>query len=251
MAWDHVSGRQRIPIDLGLPKNRDDLWDLVETLGEPQGVLAYWGELKAHRKRELVAGLLVQYPSLAGYLSTLEFKTSNVTAATFPLCPDHHLFTLVQYNTLRGTMTNMQIVLQLRGIDVDAWDAMYMDGLPPPPRDSPGCLRPTPLQEAVPHDAWIDVVPCAALRDNIIRAQSTLDIDDLCNDFAGGMHEGPSEVGNRGLVLWGEPWSVGGWEISEGFVRKWWFLFGGCEDMFVATNRWRKVRGEKRMFEEL
>ena len=40
-------------------------------------------------------------------------------------------------------------------------------------------------------------------------------------------------------------------QISEGFARKWAFLLKGCGDLIKSTNRWRKVRGEKRLIVEM
>jgi hypothetical protein len=89
------------------------------------------------------------------------------------------------------------------------------------------------------------------MRDNILRNQDNLDADALCDDFLGGMGEGLSEVQGRGMILWGEPWSEDGWEISEGFARKWSFLLKGCTDLIESTNRWREARGEERLVVEV
>ena len=89
------------------------------------------------------------------------------------------------------------------------------------------------------------------MRDNILKNQDNLDADTLCDDLLGGMYEGLSEIQSRGLVLWGEPWSTNGWEISEGIARKWSFLLKGCGDLIESTNKWRKVRGEERLLMEV
>ncbi len=53
------------------------------------------------------------------------------------------------------------------------------------------------------------------------------------------------------MMLWGEPWAEDGWEVSEGFARKWSFLVAGCESLLKSTNKWRELRGESGLvFEE-
>lgn len=68
----------------------------------------------------------------------------------------------------------------------------------------------TYLWYTVKHESWVDIIPYAALRDNIPRDQDNLDSDALCDDFLGGMYKGLSEVQDRGMILWGEPWSEDG-----------------------------------------
>ena len=146
----------------------------------------------------------------------------------------------------------MSILLEAAGDPVEGWAAFEADDLHiPAEADVPSCLKPTSLQNSIPHEAWIDVLPYPALRDNIIKNQDTLDTDALCDDFMGGMYEGLSEVENRGMILWGEPWSKNGWELSESFVRKWFFLLSGCEDLVASTNKWRAARCEDRLVMEI
>jgi len=90
----------------------------------------------------------------------------------------------------------------------------------------------------------IGIVPFPAMRDNLILNAGTFDEDDLCCDLVGGLYEGFNDVERRGIMVWGEPWSVDGWELSEGFIKKWGFLLKGCVDLIEATNRWRARRGE-------
>lgn len=57
-----------------------------------------------------------------------------------------------------------------------------------------------------------------------------------------------------GFRIWGnEPWDEGGWEVQEGFAKKWWFMLG--EGLGKRTNWWRRLRGEGELvfrdFEEL
>jgi hypothetical protein len=53
------------------------------------------------------------------------------------------------------------------------------------------------------------------------------------------------------MVLWGEPWCTTGWEISEGFARKWAFLLDGCNNLIESTNKWREARGDERLVIEV
>lgn len=81
----------------------------------------------------------------------------------------------------------------------------------------------------------------------LIRAAGTFDEDDLWADCIGGMFEGfpDDEITRRGIVAWDPPWDISGWEMTEGFVRKWGWLFGRMPGAMEATNRWRRERGEE------
>lgn len=277
VAQDHVSGRQRLPVKFELAESRLSFWAALETLGEHQSLFAYWAELKAHRKREIASGLLLQHSSLIPQLRALlnpyshdnqvagarsvEFFNPSLAGGIlhsqyslrieFPFSADHQLFSLIQYNALRGALTNMSILLFLNGRELEGWADFDTEDLLTLPDNAPFSLQPTSLQKTVRHESWVDVIPYAILRDNIIRNQENLDGDELCNDFLGGMYEGLSDVQNRGLILWGEPWSESGWELSEGFAKKWSFLLKGCDDLLESTNKWRDTRGEERLVVEI
>jgi hypothetical protein len=89
------------------------------------------------------------------------------------------------------------------------------------------------------------------MRDNAILSQDRFDPAELeedlygevCNEEAQLSCEETYEI--RGLLVWMDPWRPEGWEVTEGFVRKWGFLLRGCDSMFCATNRWRASRGER------
>jgi hypothetical protein len=76
---------------------------------------------------------------------------------------------------------------------------------------------------------------------------------ELWSDTIGGLFEGfpASEIEQRGVIAWSPPWDVSGWEVSEGFWRKWAWSFKGCGDALEATNKWRKERGEKPLVFEI
>jgi hypothetical protein len=272
LVQDHVTGRQRMLVEFELPQSRFEFWSALETLGGPQSIFAYWAELRAQRKRELTT-LLPSQPQLhaiphldrssrsaqATSVQSIDLPDLDLARNTpcvssafeFPLSADHRLFVLIQYNALQGCMTNMSIILNLQGRPLEGWEDFYTEGLPTPPDNAPSSLHPTSLQKTVPHEAWVDIIPYAMMRDNILRDHENIDDDALCDDFLGGMHEGLSEVESRGLILWGDPWSEDGWEISEGFARKWSFFLKGCDSLVRSTNRWRETRGEERLVVEV
>ncbi|RYP51421.1 hypothetical protein DL768_003207 [Monosporascus sp. mg162] len=165
----------------------------------------------------------------------------------FPLCPDH-LITLLQFNALRALAINRTLIsgILVTPLDCDE-EIIHVIPYPTKPELLPLALLPTPLQQVVPHDGWIDMFPCPEARDRLIRAAGTFDEDELWADCIGGLYEGfpDDEVERRGIIAWSPPWDMTGWEISEGFLRKWGWLFEGVPGVFEATNRWRMERGEE------
>ncbi|KAL6910027.1 hypothetical protein GGI43DRAFT_32 [Trichoderma evansii] len=132
--------------------------------------------------------------------------------------------------------------------------------LRPLPSAVPPQLEPTALQLCTHHSPWIDLVPLPALRDLFIRTQDTFDTCELYIDVLG-------SIGNKslqkdglpyvsqysfrpsssrtGVIVWGDPWSVGSWEMEDGFIQKWgWMIRDSCHELLLSTNRWRKLRGE-------
>jgi hypothetical protein len=169
----------------------------------------------------------------------------------FPLSPDHHLLTLCQYNVLRATLTNLSILSLLDSIPIECSAARSLIPLLPTPSCVPPTFAPTPLQLAVRHDFWIDALPVPEMRDNLIRLQGTYDADELCADLCDGLYDGFDEVELRGMLVWSDPWRCDGWEVTEGFARKWGFVLKGCDGLMEATNRYRAARGEDRMVVEV
>ncbi|KAF2800201.1 hypothetical protein K505DRAFT_370407 [Melanomma pulvis-pyrius CBS 109.77] len=163
---------------------------------------------------------------------------------TFPLSPDHHLITLIQYNVFRGIHTNIILCRIYSAIPSECNLSLTISSLPIPSTPPPTFL-PTPTQLVVPHANWIDSIPCARLRDNLIHAQGSYDEDELCEDVCGGLYEGFDDCRQRGLLVWSEPWMVESWEVSEGFAAKWGWLLEGCEEMWRSTDHWRRERGEE------
>ncbi|KAE9375049.1 hypothetical protein N431DRAFT_544159 [Stipitochalara longipes BDJ] len=174
-------------------------------------------------------------PILPNPLSILRSEQAP-TGILFPLSSDH-LITLIQYNVLRACLANIKL-LDL----VDATRVQQECG-----------SAPTLLQRTIEHQPWIDIIPHPTWRDNLILAQGTYDVDDICNDVVGGLwDEVPGlDVTERGIIAWSPPWDIGGWEASEGFLKKWGWLLRGCSEVVEATNRWRRMRGEEDLVVEL
>ncbi|CAI6339224.1 unnamed protein product [Periconia digitata] len=171
-------------------------------------------------------------------------------SVVFPLSPDH-LITLLQYNALRALSTNLSLISTLFTTPPSCNATEDTIHTIPYPTTSahlvPPALLPTVLQQTVPHAVWIDIFPCPVARDRLIRAAGSFDEDDLWRDCIGGLFEGfpDDEICERGVVAWSPPWEIAGWEMTEGFLRKWRGLFGGLPGGLEATNRWRLERGEE------
>jgi hypothetical protein len=165
----------------------------------------------------------------------------------FPLCPDH-LITLLQFNALRALAVNRTLISGILVTPLDcAEEVIHIIPYPTKPELLPPTLLPTTLQQTVPHGDWIDLFPCPDGRDRLIRAAGSFDEDELWADCIGGLYEGfpDDEIERRGIIAWSPPWDITGWEMSEGFLRKWGWLFEGLPGPLTATNRWRVERGEE------
>jgi hypothetical protein len=205
---------------------------------------------------------LPQQPDISLYSPV----TTNVEFEVyFPLPVDHRLFTLIAHNVVRGFLTN-QVILQ--GPPIFACDILVEDlcQLTPLPRpvDIPSSLHPTILQQTVPHPPWVDLFPIAAVRDTVIKSMGMFDGLELCDDSVGMLFkdsksmnrefemsmrkefQGVDGLGNKGLIIWGEPWDAGSWEITEDFLMRWGWMFRNCyEEVLKATNHWRSMRSEE------
>jgi hypothetical protein len=102
-------------------------------------------------------------------------------------------------------------------------------------KQPPSTLLPTPLQSQIPHLAFVAALPFPGLRDAIVKALETIDYNDLWKDAVSG-----------GFFVWGSlPWASQGWEVTEAFARKWWFLMD--QEVIETANFWRAQRGLKRL----
>ncbi|KAM0557014.1 hypothetical protein ACHAPJ_005694 [Fusarium lateritium] len=176
-----------------------------------------------------------------------EKSKKNQLNIFFPLCSDH-LITLLQYNALRALIVNRNLISDILHTPLDCEEEIvHVVPYPSNPELLPASMLPTIIQQTVPHSDWIDMFPSPEARDSLIQATGTFDEDDLWADCVGGLYEGfpDDEMERRGMIAWSPPWDISGWEMSEGFVRKWGWLFKGLSGPLEATNRWRIERGEE------
>ncbi|KAL3462102.1 hypothetical protein BJX64DRAFT_259626 [Aspergillus heterothallicus] len=166
------------------------------------------------------------------------------------------LLGLTRLNFLRALHANIDVLgYSAAEMHDDAWSPFGCAGAPKISYNDvdslPPALRPTAIQLSVPHHPWLDLIPFPTLRDNLILLGDDLDDARLCHDMSGRGTPVVSEekrlsdsAGETGVIVWRDPWDPSGWEVTESFLRRWAWTLTGCWDVFVAANRWRKVRGE-------
>jgi hypothetical protein len=156
-----------------------------------------------------------------------------------------HLLVLVKFNVFRALISNSVVLGYKTG------ESMDDDALSPFTDSSnlkndilklPAALRPTLLQRQTPHHPWIDLLPAPEMRDNLIRAGDTFDDMELCGDLVGLFSA--STVGT-GMIIWGDPWDLAGWEVTEAFLSYLGWTIRRCSEIFQSTNYWRARRGER------
>lgn len=180
-----------------------------------------------------------------------------------PISADH-LLTLTLFNLVRGLTTNIISLgldprLMHTNIPSPFTSTQISSRLPDPAIHLPPMLRPTLLQKSIPHHPEIDMLPFPRVRDNALLAVGDYDEFELCMDILGldlGASSVPerdrtSDMASTGLLVWGDPWIPGSWEVSEGFAKKWQWLLCGCTEVLDSTNYWRQQRGEQRLILEL
>ncbi|KAI1358127.1 hypothetical protein F5Y08DRAFT_126335 [Xylaria arbuscula] len=230
---------------------------------------SYWEELRARVEAlDISRGVQVRprSASLLDEISNFEFQTrrfppvftylasnhdgGRLPAVFFPLSPDHRLLVLIQLNAFRAMLTNMAMLRIIERLPTECGMVLYAKDFPPPPEVLPPSLQDTWLQQNTPHDMWLDTVPFPKMRDNILAYGTAIDEDDFCVDIMGGLFEGFNDIELNGMLVWGEPWSETGWEVTEGFAKKWGFLLKGCDVLIDSTNRYRAARGENKLVVE-
>lgn len=169
-----------------------------------------------------------------------------------------HLLMLTKVNVFRAFGHNMRLLGDDMSDMEDAALSVFNKALPSPPpadgstseitipHDMPISLRPTKLQKTVPHHPWLDFFPLPKMRDNLIQAGDDWDDEKLCLDIMGFWSNTTSA--EAGLLVWGEPWDVRNWEMTEAFLKKWQWVVRGCPELMNSTNAWRAKRGEKLIF---
>jgi hypothetical protein len=159
-----------------------------------------------------------------------------------------HLLTLIQFNVFQALLRNTSALgFAMEWLNEDALSPFNMTNPEPLDISCPPSLRPTSLQRTILHHPWLDLFPIPAMRDNILRAGDSFDDTELCMDLVE-FWNSPSE--RSGLIVWGDPWDLRNWEVSEEFLKKWAWVIKGCQELFQSTNYWRIKRGEKRLFSD-
>ncbi|RFN47292.1 hypothetical protein FIE12Z_8474 [Fusarium flagelliforme] len=160
------------------------------------------------------------------------------------------LSSLSQFNFSRALMLNADIIGLSDDLMYDDACSLFVVAGPWPvgininTETLPYGLRPTSLQYSREHHPWIDLLPVAQLRDNIIqRDVDSYDEAGLCCAFTGRGHDQ-----GTGVIVWREPWDPSGWEVTAEFARTWGWVITGCYDLFRSTNNWRAQRGERPLF---
>ena len=190
---------------------------------------------------------------------------------TFPFSSDH-LIHLIHYNVYRALIGNKQMVSSSTfqiSIDqtliipspLDLCEGLAIIRLTGQ-KALPPNLEPTNVQMNVAHSSWLNMFPYPKVRDNLITRQDGFNHIDFCNDLWGEFFmsnmgdlvasnvltsfiqkdDDELTAGRRGLVVWGDPWDTQGWEVTEGFVNKWFWVIEGCVELFASTNFWRAKR---------
>lgn len=108
-------------------------------------------------------------------------------------------------------------------------------------RHLPPSLQATEIQRTKSHSPWIDCFPMLRVRDNLIEAGRGWNEEELFYDIMGFWVESELDVG---LLVWGEPWNVSNWEITEAFLKKWYWVVRACPELMDSTNSWRSRRGD-------
>ncbi|OBT65368.1 hypothetical protein VE03_06053 [Pseudogymnoascus sp. 23342-1-I1] len=194
-----------------------------------------------------------------------------------------HLLNLIQFNVLRGIFGNKSTLMSSAAYYkmVQISDNLQLERIEDsyPVRaitvstsnDIPSSLVPTRLQATVEHWTWIDSIPFPRMRDNLINSGVDYDTKELAHDLIGNLIDFPSFYGldcptdtdgventsesptrenestasRNGLVIWGEPHDPRSWEVTPGFLQKWWWTLEGCQDVMDSSNRWRLLRDEE------
>ncbi|KAH7082302.1 hypothetical protein FB567DRAFT_530978 [Paraphoma chrysanthemicola] len=182
--------------------------------------------------------------------------STSIVSAVFPLSPDH-LITLVQFNALRGSLANRQLLDAAMSVDAYTTPSVGPTGLHVLPKLTNGALEilprslhPTETQRTISHPHWVDIIPHPNIRDNLINAIGNFDEHLLWSEIVGGLFlgfESKSSQMTHGAVMWDTPWYWEGWELGESVVLNWAWALKGCDDVLLATNYWREKRGEKRL----
>lgn len=171
------------------------------------------------------------------------------TAIFYPL-PADHLLSLIYYNVWRALVRNSQLLrLDQSQMCCDDYISPFYGAAPNSAAldDIPTSLSPTYLQCTMRHHPQVDIFPDPVIRDNMLRiGDDNVDQDELCMDLIECGESDPACYSQvpTGAIVWGEPWDIRSWEVTETFARKWCHILKGASKLFLSTNLWRQRRGE-------
>ncbi|OJJ64212.1 hypothetical protein ASPSYDRAFT_38898 [Aspergillus sydowii CBS 593.65] len=155
-----------------------------------------------------------------------------------------HLLTTVKLNVYRAFVENMAALgMDMSWMKDDAISPFCTSKPWPSNLAIPTHLQPSTTQRRVPHHPWLDFFPHPRMRDRLVLAGDS-DDDELCIDIMAFWNPNADDAG---LIIWGQPWDLQNWELSEGFLRKWGWTVQGCPELMQSTNFWRTRRGERRL----
>ncbi|KAM5385495.1 hypothetical protein ACJZ2D_000694 [Fusarium nematophilum] len=103
---------------------------------------------------------------------------STVPEVYFPLTRDSQLLHVISFNVSRAILTNYFILSTVPLSTPSFCSVWRVFSLPSSQEVLPPCLIPTQMQQNSPHPGWIDLFPCAQLRDNLILALGAYPIDE-------------------------------------------------------------------------
>ncbi|KAF5632282.1 uncharacterized protein FTJAE_7614 [Fusarium tjaetaba] len=203
---------------------------------------------------------------------------------TFPL-PSDQLLHLIQFNVYRAFISIKRTIntISLDPTTCPVFGPCLDDTTRYPPNPNiPSSLAPTALQLSQYHFPWINIMPFARFRDNLIRREGRFDNFELWRDMVGDLMSYTAApwqrgtpfsfsasipeteqsrglmlenyidtdeltAGRNGLIIWGEPHDMHSWEATPGFLAKWSWAVEGCEELVDISNRWRTRRGAEPM----
>ncbi|CAI6099556.1 unnamed protein product [Clonostachys chloroleuca] len=180
-------------------------------ISQQEGLVACWDD-----QRQKVFYLPESQAKALNYENTSPVIRQNSVGIIFPLSSDHLMIT--------DSIQRHACSLEPDGIS-NNYTPGILRVLPALANSQklPASLHPTKTQSIIPHSGWIDIFPHPRWRDNFIQAEGRLNECDLCSDSLGGLFQGEfaAKCERRGIIVWSPPWDFNGWELSEGFVRKW------------------------------
>ncbi|KAF5688123.1 hypothetical protein FCIRC_2030 [Fusarium circinatum] len=222
----------------------------------------------------------VEPPSYTDQIMTIHSAPKPINI-NFPL-PSDQLLHLIQFNVYRAFISIKRTIntISLDPTTCPVFGPCLDDTTRYPPNPNiPSSLAPTTLQLSQYHFPWINIMPFARLRDNLIRREGRFDNFELWRDLVGDLMsytaapwqrgtpfsfsastEQPRGLalekyvdtdeltaGRNGLIIWGEPHDMQSWEATPGFLTKWSWAVEGCEELVEISNRWRTRRGAEPM----